>query len=86
MLGISLTADRSGTGADLYTSIGVGHLWVGSRREVFGFVGGGMSIFLPIRWLIIRFDLKNLFFLLSNQNGGDFNSDLVLSLGPSLAF
>lgn len=86
LLGVSLTADHSGTGADLYTSIGAGHLWIGDHGEVFGFIGGGMNIYLPIRWLVVRFDLKNLFFLLPNSNGSDFNSDLVLSLGPSLAF
>lgn len=72
--------------ADLYTSLGLGHMWIGRHKEVFGFVGGGLLIHPGIHWLGIRFDLKNLFFMLSNSQGNDFNSDMSLSLGPSFIF
>ncbi|MDB5038027.1 MAG: hypothetical protein JWQ35_1555 [Bacteriovoracaceae bacterium] len=72
--------------ADLYTSIGLGALWTGHHKEMYGFIGGGLTIHTPLHWLMARFDLKNLFFMLPNSKGGDFNSDMVLSMGPSLFF
>lgn len=73
-------------GADFYTSLGLGHLWIGSEKEIFGFVGGGLTIHPGWKNLSVRFDLKNLFFMLKNSQGDDFNSDMALSLGPSWSF
>jgi hypothetical protein len=81
---INIPATLAGTSADLYTSIGMGNLWLGSEKELYGFLGGGMVLQLPPKWLAIRFDLRGIFFQLDNSAGSDFNSDLVLSIGPSL--
>lgn len=72
--------------SDLYTSVGMGNLWIGSKSEIYGFIGGGISI--PTTWhgLAVRFDLKNFFYMIKNSQGTDFNSDLALALGPSWLF
>jgi len=75
-----------GVYADLYTAVGVGVFWIGSHTEPYGFLGGGMLLHTPISWLGVRFDLKNFFYKLKNNQGTDFNSDLALSLGPSFLF
>ena len=84
--GITKTeSSSSGVSADLYTAAGVGHLWIGSRREPAGIVGGGLLIHLGENFGL-RFDLKNLFFVLKNAQGNRFNSDMMLGLGPDWMF
>lgn len=82
-LGKKTLGEEGGLRADLYTSIGGGSLWLDKETEPFGFIGGGMIIHFPIPWLTLRFDLKNLFFVLQNSKGSDFNSEMALGLGPS---
>jgi hypothetical protein len=86
LLGASKMHGEKGMSADLYTSVGGGHFWIGPQKEPFGFLGGGMVLHFPVEWLAIRFDLKGFFFSLPNANGGDFNADMALSLGPSFTF
>jgi hypothetical protein len=86
LLGVSKMQGESGLSADLYTSIGGGHLWAGEEGEPYGFVGGGMVLHTPVEWLAVRFDLKGLFFRLSNSEGSDFNADMALTIGPSILF
>lgn len=85
ILGAGWVGD-SGSLADLYTTIGGGHFWLGSEGEYFGFVGGGMLLHTPISHLAVRFDLKGYFFRLRNTAGTDFSSDMALSIGPSFLF
>jgi hypothetical protein len=86
LLGVSKVQGESGLSADLYTSVGGGHLWLGTQQEPYGFVGGGMVLHTPIDWLAVRFDLKGLFFKLANAAGSDFNADMALNIGPSIMF
>ncbi len=72
--------------SDFYTSLGMGNIWIGTQREIFGFVGGGLTLHSGWNGLSLRFDLKNLFFMLRNSQGDDFNSDMALTLGPSWIF
>lgn len=72
--------------ADLYTSIGLGPLWLDKKETFFGFIGGGLSLHTPPKWLAVRFDLKNMMYLLEDANGTDFNSDLTIGIGPSVLF
>jgi len=81
-----LIGEPQGLGADLYTSIGMGHFWIGSHKEFFGFLGGGMLLHTGLKWLMIRFDLKGAFYRLRNANGSNFNSDLALNMGPSFIY
>lgn len=69
--------------ADFYTSIGAGNFWADKKTEPYGFIGGGLIINTSLWYLTPRFDLKNLFYVLNNSQGGDFNSDLMLTLGLS---
>ena len=86
LLGRTESDSSRGLVADLYTSFGVGSLWIDRETEPYGFVGGGMIIHFPVQWLALRFDLKGILFNLGNQSGSDLNSDMALSLGPSLKF
>ena len=79
MLGASVKGDE-GLFADLYTSFGLGHLWSGGEKEIYGLVGGGMLLHTPVSWLSVRFDLKGIFLMLDNTEGGDFNADTTLSM------
>jgi hypothetical protein len=72
--------------ADLYTSLGLGHLWVGEGGEIFGYIGGGMYVHPGISWLALRFDLKGIFFNLPNTRGNGFNADMALAIGPVIIF
>ena len=72
--------------SDLYTEIGVGNFWLGKKKEPFGILGGGLLVHLPISYLAIRFDLKAIFFKLSNSEGSDMNFDSALGIGPSFLF
>jgi len=72
--------------ADLYASVGGGHLWLGPQKSMMGFVGGGLVVHTHWHNLAAHFDLKNIFYSLKNSAGNDFNSDMSLSLGPSLIF
>lgn len=74
------------TYADLYTSIGLGYLSLGPHLEPYGFIGGGLVLHTGWKGLGFRFDLKNLFFVLDNDSGSDFNSDMLLSIGLSWIF
>jgi len=85
LLGAAIKGD-DGLAVDLYSSFSVGHFWLDTAREIYGSIGGGMLLHLPINWLAFRFDLKGIFFRLENENGADFNSDMALSLGPSIKF
>ncbi len=85
LLGTKL-GEEGGLMADLYTSFGFGHFWLGSEKEFFGFAGGGMLIHTPLSWLTVRFDLKGIMFHLENVNGSDFNADMSLGIGPSIVF
>ena len=87
LLGAKKALDAPGAwGADFYTAIGVGSIWIGPHREIFGFIGGGLLVPTPLKSLSARVDLKNLFYMLQNTRGEDFNSDISLSIGPSLVF
>lgn len=86
LLGASKIKGESGLSADLYTSLGGGHFWIGSLKEPYGFIGGGMVLHTPVEWLAVRFDLRGFFYKLPNREGSDFSSDMALSLGPSLTF
>ena len=85
-LGQTEPGPDQGFAADLYTSIGLGSLWLDRETEPYGFVGGGMIIHFPTQWIALRFDLKGILFKLKNQKGSDMNSDMALSIGPSLKF
>jgi hypothetical protein len=78
--------ENAGYASDLYTSIGGGNLWIAKNRRPFGIIGGGLLIHFPIQYLAVRFDLKGLFYTLSNSQGSDMNFDSILSLGPSFLF
>jgi len=84
LMGAKDTTEKNFLQADLYTAIGGGHLWLDQSKTAFAFIGGGLLIHLGLDWLAIRFDLKNLFYSLENSGGENFNSDMALSLGPSL--
>jgi hypothetical protein len=86
LLGTSAKDKDPGYAADLYTSAGGGKLWLDSRSTGYGIIGGGLLIHFPIHYLAVKFDLKGIFFSLSDANGSDFNVDSNLSLGPSLLF
>ena|GEM_PF-4291613 len=77
---------KNGFRADLYTSLGLGNLWLDRETEFFGFLGGGLLIHLPSSFFAFRFDLKGLFFNLKNSAGENLNADTALSLGPSFIF
>ncbi len=70
----------------LNVSSPMGYLWVGPQNTPYGFIGGGLNWHTGWRGLALRFDLKNLFFMLENASGGDFNFDMSLGLGPSWMF
>lgn len=70
--------------ADMYTSVGPAYFDVGPSDAIGGFIGGGMTIHTPLRWLGFRADVKNFFYSLPNHGGQDFNSDLEIALGPVL--
>jgi len=73
--------------ADLYTSAGGGLLLIDKENEIYGQIGGGLVAYPPkIAWLALHFDLKNLFYMLKNNGGDDFNIDMILNLGPSFIF
>lgn len=76
----------SGNAVDLFTSVGIGYLQIGSEKEPMGMIGGGMLIHFPVSWISLRFDLKNYMYVLQNTGGTNFNSDLTLLLGPSFLF
>lgn len=82
----SSTKTSDGLKADFYTSAGVGQMFFGSKVEPTGFIGGGMTLHTGWHRLFVRFDLKNYFFVLRNSAGSNFNSDMLLSIGPSLLF
>lgn len=86
LLGVSKMKGERGLSADLYTSVGGGHLWIGPHKEPFGLVGGGMVLHTPISWLAFRFDLKGLFYQLQNSQGSNFVADMILNIGPSFTF
>ena len=75
----------NGWKVDLYTSLGVGPLAIDRDTLPFGFIGGGLLFHLPAEILLLKCDLKNLFYVYENPGGGDFNSDLGLSLGIAIA-
>ncbi len=83
-LPLRLGMDPDSWYADLYTSVGPGWVHAGHEDAVGGFIGGGMTVHTPTRWLGLRADLKNLFYSLHNHGGQDFNSDLEIALGPIL--
>ncbi len=72
--------------SDFYTSVGMGRLWVNKSSEFYGLIGGGICVHTGWNKLLVKADLKNLFFVLNNDNGGGFNSDLSLSIGPGWLF
>lgn len=72
--------------ADIYGSIGGGHIWIGPQKSAAGFIGGGLIIHTYWHHLAVHFDLKNYFYSLENSTGNDFNSDMSLSMGPSFIF
>lgn len=74
-----------GAQCQLYTSVGVGYLHVGPEDTIYGSIGGGL-LWEATDWFGVRFDLKSLFFMLDNSTGSKFNTDLALSIGPSLMF
>lgn len=82
----SSTKLSDGLKADFYTSAGMGQVFFGLKAEPTGFIGGGMTIHTGWHKLLVRFDLKNYFFVLQNSNGSNFNSDMLLSIGPSFVF
>lgn len=86
LIGATRDNAKDGYAADLYTSIGAGQLWAGYRSEPYGIIGGGLLIHFPISYLAVKFDLKGLFFVLSNDQGSNFNADSILSIGPALLF
>lgn len=86
LLDATIELPRSGISADFYTAIGGGNLWVGRLSTPFGFIGGGLNIDTPLKWLSIKFDLKNIFYALENTKGKSFNSDLGLSIDTSFNF
>ncbi len=84
VLGITKHQDASnGSFADFYTYIGGGNLWVDKKTALYGMIGGGLDIHTGWKALLVRFDLKNTMYGLKNSKGSDFNSDLILSIGPS---
>lgn len=72
-----------GSQAQIYTTFGVGYMHIGSQQTPYGIFGGGLLWQSGLPWLGVRFDLKGMFYMLSNTSGSDFNSDLALSIGPS---
>lgn len=86
LIGATRTDSKSGYAADLYTSLGIGNLWVDKKTEIYGILGGGLLFHFPAEHFGIRFDLKGLFFNLDNSSGNSFNFDSVLSIGPSFLF
>jgi len=84
VLGVTKQESSSlGSFADFYTYIGGGTLWIDKQREFFGMIGGGLEIHTGWKILLVRFDLKNTMYGLKNSKGSDFNSDLILAIGPS---
>lgn len=86
LLGATLSDPKSGYASDFYTTLGAGKIWLGSRSAPVVIVGGGLVLHLPVHPLAIRFDLKGLFYSLSNANGSSMTVDSLLSLGPSFIF
>jgi len=84
VLGVTQNESSSrGTFADFYTYLGAGVMWVDKKKSIYGMIGGGLEIHTGWKPLLIRFDLKNTMYGLENTKGSDFNSDLILSVGPS---
>lgn len=82
---IRIGAESDPWRADIYASLGFSYLSLGNNGYG-GFVGGGMNIYTKYSWLSLHFDLKNIFYSLSNNAGSDFNSDMTFAFGPSLSF
>ena len=85
LIGVTKPEDK-GRVADIYVSLGGGHMWMGSVKTPYGALGGGMVLFPGYTWLAVRFDVKNLMYGLENTGGSDFNTDLAFSVGPSFFF
>lgn len=84
VLGVTKHENASiGSFADFYTYIGGGTMWVDKKSEFYGMIGGGLEIHTGWQPILVRFDLKSTMYGLKNSKGSDFNSDLILAIGPS---
>jgi len=83
---VRLGLSESAWTGSLYSTAGPMRIQLGDVTGWGGFLGGGLDIHTPIRWLGINFDVKNFFYSVPNPNGGNFNVDIDLTVGPSFRF
>jgi len=80
-------SEGKGQPIDLYTAFSLGPLALGEQTQLVGSIGGGMGVhFSSLPWLALKFDLKNLFYVLDRIGDRSFQSDMILSLGASFLF
>lgn len=68
---------------DLYLTLGGGSIQINRLWEYMIMIGGGIKVYMPMRWMAVRFDVNSYMHPTPKPGGDAFNADLAINAGVS---
>ena len=79
----AFTAGKSIIPCDFYLTLGGGSMQINKDWEWLAVVGGGLKVYMPVRWMAVRFDVNTYMHPTPKPGGDAFNADLAINAGVS---
>lgn len=79
----AIKAGKSIIDCDLFLTLGAGSMQINREWQWLALIGGGIKVYMPMRWMAVRFDVNSYLHPTPKPGGNSFNADMAINLGFS---